>query len=71
MKYSCILPSSRKMKNDIPTCLSGDIIFVNTSKISFLNQSAFSIFVQFSLVILVPQVVWCMFAVSDSRQAKN
>ena len=33
-----------------PTLPSGDTIFINTCVISFLNQSAFSIFARFSMV---------------------
>ena len=37
-------------KNDIPTLPNGDTIFINTCVISFLNQSAFSIFARFLMV---------------------
>ena len=37
-------------KNDIPTLPSGDTIFINICVISFLNQSAFSIFARFLMV---------------------
>ena len=37
-------------KNDIPILSSGNTIFINTCVTSFLNQSAFSIFVRFSMV---------------------
>ena len=49
MKYSCMLNGS-KMRKMISTLPSGDTIFISTCVISFLNQSAFSIFVRFSMV---------------------
>ena len=51
IKYSCI-PNGSKMRK-IMSPLSpvhGDTIFINTCVISFLKQSAFSIFARFSMV---------------------
>ena len=47
MKCSCITNGSKMRKTIFP---SGDTIFINTCVISFLNQSAFSIFARFSMV---------------------
>ena len=49
MKYSCI-PNGNKMRKMISPLSPVAIPFLSTRVISFLNQSAFSIFARFSMV---------------------